>query len=106
MGLFDGLKKKSLVNKGVKLLNQGKFEESVDCFDKTLKIKNIDNAYAWCMKASAITSMGNYQEGLKCYDTFLKIDPEFGSDYFGFAWFAKGLIIQNLENIKKAMRIL
>jgi tetratricopeptide (TPR) repeat protein len=39
-------KKKRLLNNGVKLLNQRKYEDSLECFDKALKI-DPNFAYGW-----------------------------------------------------------
>lgn len=64
-----------LLNKGVKLLEKGKFKESITYFDKALKIdqKNID---ALNGKGVALYLMGKHTESLKYFDKVLKINPK------------------------------
>ena len=75
MGIFDGFKKKKLLNNGAKLINQEKYEDSLEYFDKVLEIDpNYD--YAWYNKGYALFNMGNFHEANVCIDKFLEINPE------------------------------
>jgi tetratricopeptide (TPR) repeat protein len=75
MGLLDGYKKKKFLNNGAKLLNQEKYEDSLECFDKALKL-DPNYADAWYNKGFTLFNTGNYQDANECFDKFLEIDPE------------------------------
>ena len=49
MGIFDNFKKISLINKGFKLFNPGKYCEAMECYDKVLEMDS-NNAKAWRVK--------------------------------------------------------
>ena len=75
MGIFDGVKKKKLLNNGTKLINQKMYEDSLEYFDKALEIDpNFD--YAWYNKGYALFNIGNFHEANICIDKFLELNPE------------------------------
>ena len=75
MSVFDGYKKKKLLNDGIKLLNQKKYEDSIECFNKVLELDpNYENA--WYYKGYSLFYSGNYQKANECFDKFLEINPE------------------------------
>jgi tetratricopeptide (TPR) repeat protein len=75
MSIFDSYKKKNLLNDGIKLLNQKKYDDSIECFEKALEL---DPNYekAWCNKGYTLLNIGNYIEANECFDKFLEINPE------------------------------
>ena len=75
MGLLDGYKKKKFLNNGAKLLNKGKYEDSLECFNKALKL-DPNYANAWYNKGFTLFNIGNYPDANECFDKFLEIDPE------------------------------
>ncbi len=75
MGIFDSYKKKKLLNDGIKLLNQKKYEDSIECFEKALELDpNYENA--WYNKGYILLNMGNYLEANECFDKFLEMNHE------------------------------
>ena len=64
MILFDNYKKKSLIKKGIELLKRGMYEESLDYFDKALKI-DYNNSKVWEMKATALKVLQRNEEALE-----------------------------------------
>lgn len=75
VSIFDGYKKKNLLNDGIKLLNQKKYEDSIECFNKALEL---DSTYgnAWYNKGYSLFYIGNYQKANECFDKFLELNPE------------------------------
>lgn len=51
MGLLDGFKKKSNIEKDYVLFKRGKYQEALELYDETLKIEP-NNAEAWHGKGS------------------------------------------------------
>ena len=75
MSIFDSYKKKKLLNDGIKLLNQKKYEDSIEYFNKVLELdSNYENA--WYNKGYSFFYIGNYQEADECFDKFLVLNPE------------------------------
>jgi tetratricopeptide (TPR) repeat protein len=75
VSIFDSYKKKKLLNDGIELLNQEKYEDSIECFDKALELDpNYENA--WYNKGYTLCNIGNYLEADECFDKFLEINPE------------------------------
>ena len=63
-------------NKCLALINQYRFNEAIECYDKALKI-NPNNVKAWNNKAFALHNLNRLDEAIECYDEALKIDPNF-----------------------------
>ena len=97
MWLFKNRKKKSFIKIGSELFDKGKFEESIDYFDKALE-KDPNNINALKLKASALIFLKKREEAVKCMDMVLLLEPE-----FGIAWFSKGLLAQNLGKYEEAV---
>lgn len=75
MGILDGYKKKKLLVNGADLSNQGKYEDSLEWFDKALEIdQNYDDA--WYNKGLTLFRIENYHEANECFDNFLEINHE------------------------------
>jgi len=75
VSIFDGYKKKKILNNGAELLNQGKYEESLEYFDNAL---NIDPSYAdaWYSKGYVLFNIGKYNDANECFNKFIEINPE------------------------------
>ncbi len=63
--------------KGMKLLEQGKYNESIVCFDKAIS-DNSTNANAWRYKGNALYALGNYDNSIKCFDKALLLNSSDG----------------------------
>ena len=63
-------------NKCLTLINQYRFNEAIECYDKALKI-NPNNVKAWNNKAFALHNLNRLDEAIECYDKSLEIDPNF-----------------------------
>ena len=75
MGIFDSYKKKKLLNDGIKLLNEEKYDASLEFFDKALEL-DPNYANAWYNKGFILFNIGNYNEANECFDKFLGINHE------------------------------
>lgn len=68
-------------NKGLHLLNTGKFEDALKVFDKILK-KNSDNDVILTKKGFVLKEIGRYDEAIESLTKALTINPNF-SEAFG-----------------------
>ncbi len=83
------------MNRGVSLYNLEKYEEAVDCFDKTLRL-HPGYAKAWYNKGNAL---GNRpQEAVICYNKALELDPKNAE-----AWYNKGNALVQLGDYNEAV---
>jgi len=64
-----------LYENGIKLHNQGKFEEALACYDKALTI-DPRNSNILSNKGLSLHNLGKFEEALACYDKALAIDPK------------------------------
>ncbi len=64
-----------LNNKEMSLYNSGRFNESLDYFDKALSI-DPKNVAVLFHKANAIAGLGNYTRAITYYDRMLTLDPK------------------------------
>jgi len=60
------------MKKGISLLDDGKYEEALDCFDKILS-SNPNSPDVWNKKGVALRSMGRYDEAIECFNKSLEI---------------------------------
>jgi len=72
----DRKKAEEWINEGVKLAEQGKFEEALKCFERALEIDPKDAA-AWYNKGNALYDLGRYEEAIECYDRALEIKSNY-----------------------------
>ncbi|MGI0027464.1 MAG: tetratricopeptide repeat protein [Nitrosopumilaceae archaeon] len=65
---------REIMKKGISFLEDGKYEESLDCFDKILAY-NPDNPDIWNKKGAALRSLGRYDEAIEAFNKALEITP-------------------------------
>lgn len=68
---------KMLYNKGNHLIESGRFEEAIACFDKALKI-NPRDVKVWRNKGNALVELGMLNEAVKCFNRAIEIDARIG----------------------------
>ena len=71
-----------LVNEGVELYNEQKYEDSLSKFDQAISAKpNCKEAYF--NKGLCYQSLNDYSKALECFEQALKIDPNYTSALIG-----------------------
>ena len=65
----------NLIEKGTRLLEDAKYDEALECFDKVLSL-NQKNTHAWNQKGVALRSLGRYDEAIECFNKALEIVPK------------------------------
>jgi tetratricopeptide (TPR) repeat protein len=83
--------------KGYDLFGQGKYEEAIKCYDKTLSI-DPDNIIALCNKGGALVNLGRNEESIKYCDKALSLNPD-----IGMCWSNKGGALVNLGKNEEAI---
>ena len=73
-----------LINIGLSLCHQEKFDEAITFFDKALK-KDVNNVYAYNMKGYASYEMKMYTEANQCFAKALDLEQE-----NSYSWFSLG----------------
>ena len=63
-----------LIRKGNEYLTNGKFEESLSCFDQAC-ILQPNNPDLLNKKGIALRGLGRYDEALDCFNKSLQLDP-------------------------------
>lgn len=69
---------------GSTLFNQGKYEESIQAYNKSIKL-NPQYALAWFNKGTALGQLGKYDEEIQACDKAIQLDPQYAE-----AWYNKG----------------
>ena len=71
------------VERGTKLLQSGKYQESIAAFDVAIKASpnNPKFAVAYNNRALAQAKLHNYQDALKDYSMAIYLDPKYGGAY-------------------------
>lgn len=63
-----------MMKKGLSFLEDGKYEDALDCFEKILS-SNPNNSDIWNKKGVALRSLGRYDEAIECFNKALEIAP-------------------------------
>ena len=71
-------------NKGVALMNQNKYDEATQAFDKAIEL-NPQYVEAWAGKGWALCGRGRYNEAFQAYDKAIELNPNYAD-----AWVGKG----------------
>jgi tetratricopeptide (TPR) repeat protein len=89
-----------LVNDGIELFNQKKYEEAIARFTQALELDHTSAiaAIAWGRKGNCYVSLQKYEEAVECYDRCLEINPSFSN-----IWFIKGFILDSLGRKDEAL---
>ena len=85
-------------NKGVSLNSLSRYEEAIQCFDKSLELDPRFGA-AWNNKGNSLGSLGRHEEAIHCYDKALELDP-----CHAVAWNNKGVSLSSLGRHEEAIR--
>lgn len=91
---------------GNTLYSQGKYEDAIECFNKSLQM-HLGNNTAWNNKGLALSKTGRFDEAIVCYDKALVINPK---DYVvlnnkGSALYKKGEMQRALQCYKDALKL-
>jgi tetratricopeptide (TPR) repeat protein len=81
---------KKWFDRGFELLESGKYEEALTCFDKVLEIQP-DDYKAWTNRGLALDKLERYEESLISYDRAL----EYKLDCY-LAWGSRGIVLRKL----------
>jgi tetratricopeptide (TPR) repeat protein len=84
-------------NEGWRLYKQGRYEEAIQCFNKTLEI-NPQYTDAWINKGASLSNLGRYEEALQCFNKALEINPQ-----HVLAWNDKASLLINLNRYHEAL---
>jgi Flp pilus assembly protein TadD len=63
-----------IVKRGTKLIEDGKYEDALACFEEALLIDPNDPD-TWNKKGISLRSVGRYEEAIKCFNKSLEISP-------------------------------
>jgi tetratricopeptide (TPR) repeat protein len=99
LGSLGGGKNVSAENwqdKGMELLGQGRYNDSIACFDRAISINSSDSG-ALIGKGRALYGLGRYDEALKCYDQALMLNSSNGE-----AFYNKGLALLAMNRSNEA----
>jgi len=64
----------NMMKKGMSFLEDGKYEEALDCFEKIL-VANPNNPDIWNKKGVSLRSLGRYDEAIESFNKALEINP-------------------------------
>jgi tetratricopeptide (TPR) repeat protein len=84
-------------NKGVALVDLGKYEEALVYFDKAIEL-NPNDAEVWDNKGIVLGYLGKHEEALVCFNKALEQNPN-NAD----AWYNKGVALYDLGKIQEAI---
>jgi tetratricopeptide (TPR) repeat protein len=87
----------TLNNRGVELYNLGKYNESIEDFDRAIEI-DTQNAVAWSNKGAALASMDLYNDALESFNNATKFNPQYSA-----AWHGKGFVLENQGKITRGL---
>lgn len=63
-----------IVKRGAKLIEDGRYEDALACFDEALLIDPSDPDI-WNKKGISLRSLGRYDEAIECFNKSLEISP-------------------------------
>jgi tetratricopeptide (TPR) repeat protein len=89
-----------LVNEGIELFNDKRYEEANQCFSKALEIDpgSAVASIAWGRKGNCLVNLKQYEEAVECYDRSLEINPQFSN-----IWYIKGYVLDSLGKREEAL---
>ena len=63
-----------ILKKGMSFLEDGKYEDALECFEKIL-VTNPNDPDIWNKKGIALRSLGRYDEAIESFNKALEITP-------------------------------
>lgn len=84
-------------NRGYILNELQRYEEALECFDKTLEL-NPDYASAWHNKGYTLHKLGRLSEAIECYKKRLELAPS-----NRYIWNKTGFILNDLQKYEEAL---
>ena len=96
----------ALNNKGLDLVNLGKHNEAIQCFDKALEI-DVNFSNSWLNKGFSLYHVGKHSDAIQCYDKALEIDANDVDAWYnkGNALYASGKYTEAIQCYDKALEI-
>lgn len=88
---------KTVVNRGLELCNDGKFDQAIRDFDAALKLKPNDPAII-TYRGVARYAKGQNDAALQDFEQAIKLDPKHGKAYY-----QRGMVYEKKENYEKAL---
>jgi len=89
--------------RGNALASLGKYNESLQAFDRAIELNSEKVPYAWTGKGDALLASGRYDEAIIAYDSALKLYPEFADAGIAHAQKGKGDSLTNLGKSREAL---
>jgi tetratricopeptide (TPR) repeat protein len=83
--------------KAVALARAGDWQESIDCFERALKI-NPRDVQSWFGKGISLVQLERRKEALECFDRAIEINPLKWD-----VWTSKGLVLNQLGRMMEAL---
>ena len=83
--------------KGLTLQQQEQYEESLNCFQKTIQLKD-DFIPAWIYQGISLEKLQRYRDAILCYDEAIKINPNTAD-----IWYNKGTIYCKIKQYHNAL---
>jgi tetratricopeptide (TPR) repeat protein len=94
-------------NKGIECVALGRYEDSLKCFEKTVKIDR-NNAFAWFNRGDVLIKLGRDEEALNCYNEVIKIDKHFvfgwNNNTDALVWNNKSVVLIHLGRNEDALK--
>jgi len=84
--------------KGLVLHHQGKYDEAIHAYDKTIQLDPKDTS-AWNNKGIALYDQDKYDEAILAYDKAIEINPQFAE-----AWYNKGIVFAKQNKYNEAIQ--
>lgn len=85
-----------LYKKGLAELEAGRYEESLDFFDRAINIKPDD--ITWYKKGNSLKNLGRHEDAIESYNRAISINPD-----NNFAWNNKGICLGDLGKNEESL---
>ena len=86
-----------LFTAGISFSNLARFNEALDCFNRTLVI-NPDDSHGWLNKGIILNTLNRYDEAIACFDKVLALRPDKWK-----AWVEKAVSLNDLERYREGL---
>lgn len=93
------------LGRGNALAGLGKYNESLQAFDRAIELNSEIAPYAWTGKGDALLALGRYDEAIIAYDRALKLYPQFADAGIAQAQKGKGDSLTKLGKSKEALAV-